>query len=120
MNHITNVTLASISERDCVKIHFHGKFTKDEAVKASMQWKNFMKQINGDKKPVIFDCKQMTDYDPLARIVWQNTISELKSQIDSIWVVTDSKLIAAGASLLGLFSSLKIHTVNLESNIHLN
>jgi len=59
----------------------------------------------------------MDDYEPLARTIWQNTINELKSQIRSMWVVTDSPIIATGAIIMSLFTSFKIKTVSSEEDI---
>lgn len=112
------VNLATISNNNCLKITFFGVFTKDQAQRAAAHWKEVMSKADEKKKlPVIFDCKNMTDYEPMARMIWQNTINELSKKIDSIWVVTDSKLIMAGAAILGLFSTLKIKTASSEEKI---
>jgi hypothetical protein len=111
------VNWAPVSNINCLKITFSGVFTKDQATNAAARWKEVMSKADNKKQPVIFDCKKMTDYEPMARIIWQNTINELSKKIECIWVVTDSKLIIAGAAILSLFSSLKIKTATTEEGI---
>jgi len=106
----------SVQDNECIKFTFKGCFTNKQAVKAADEWKKLFETQNR-KTIVVFDCLQMTDYEPLARGTWQQTITFLKTKIDTIWVITDSKVIAAGATIMGMFTSFTIKTVNSESKI---
>lgn len=128
MSIITHTTLSSTTRVDiswitlggikCLKFTFIGKLTHEAAGHAAIEWANEFKKIRKDTAvPVIFDCLHMSDYHPMARTCWQKVITELKSQIRDIWVISDSKIIRAGAAILGVFTSFAIRTVDAESKI---
>ena len=104
-----------INDKDCIKFTFQGLFTKEDALMASKEWKEIAS--SGKKFIVIFHAKEMAGYEPMARAIWQKMIVELKSQIENIWLITDSKLIAAGAAIMSMFTSFTIKTVNSEEKI---
>jgi hypothetical protein len=107
----------SLNNKLCMKITFYGTLIQEDAIVISNEWKEIF-TLNKDKKLiVIFNAKEMDDYAPMARIAIQKTINEFKHQIENIWLVTDSKLIAAGALVMGMFTSIKIKTVDVESKI---
>jgi hypothetical protein len=109
-----------VNGKNCLRFTFVGMFTKEDAESASDEWKKHFTQENGEKTVIIFNCLNMEDYEPLARVTWQNTIKSLKSEIKGIWVVTDSKLIASGAAIMGVFTSFAIKAVASESLINLD
>ncbi|MEQ9441601.1 MAG: hypothetical protein RIG62_21335 [Cyclobacteriaceae bacterium] len=115
----TTVEWVQINNTDCLKFTFNDVLTHKEALIASEEWKKAFQNNTAKKFMVIFDAKAMKDYEPMARSIWQKTISELKKQIDSIWVITDSKIIAAGAKIMGVFTSFSIKTVDSEEKITL-
>jgi phosphopantetheine adenylyltransferase len=59
----------------------------------------------------------MGGYDTEARLQWQKTLKELENQIDTVWLITQSSLIKMGASVMSLFTKLKIQVVRSESEI---
>jgi hypothetical protein len=63
---------------------------------------------------VIFDATNMNDYHPMARTFWQKTISQHKSKINLIWVISDSFIVLASAKIMGLFTSVKIKAAKPE------
>lgn len=115
----TTVEWVQINNTDCLKFTFNDVLTHKEALIASEEWKKVFQNKTTEKFIVIFDANEMKDYEPMARSLWQKTISDLKSQIDSIWVITDSKIIAAGAKIMGVFTSFSIKTVDSEEKITL-
>ena len=104
-------------EADFFKITFQEMFTRNNAQQASEEWIKQFKSKEPLKFHVIFDAKNLDDYEPTARSIWQRTISTLKNQILDITVITDSKVIAAGAKIMGVFTSFKINTVDCEEKI---
>lgn len=93
------------------------KLNKQEALRMCNDWRAFAADNKSEKHVLIIDALAMTDYEPMSRVIFQETINELKAQIEAIWVITNSKLISAGASLMGLFTSFKIKSVTSESQI---
>jgi hypothetical protein len=66
---------------------------------------------------LIWNCQEMTSYDTAARIQWQQTLKDLSDQIETIWLITDSRMIRMGAAVMALFSSLNIKPVDSEAAI---
>ena len=77
-------------------------------------------QRTGEKIALVWHCQKMKGYEPMARSLWQRTIKDLKDQIDSIWLITDSALIKAGATLISFFTKLDIKVVKSENKIFVN
>ena len=59
----------------------------------------------------------MKGYDSDARVKWQSALKEMNTQIDSIWLISDSSIIKMGATMMGLFSSLNVKVIKSESEI---
>lgn len=59
----------------------------------------------------------MENYEPQARIAFQQCMKELSEQIDKIWVVTESKIVLGGASIMSLIVGLPIKAVRSEEQI---
>ena len=112
----TIIETAVIDGQNCLKFIFKGVFTHQDAVEASIEWQRYFKD-HPQKMNVIFDASLMSNYEPMARATWQKTLSVLKNQIDSVWVITDSKIIAAGAKLMGIFTSFSIKAVGSQEKI---
>lgn len=108
------------SGKQCLRFTFSGKFTEQDAVPALEKWRQSFASKPGERIPMIWDCLNMNDYDYEARTLWQNACKEMKDQIDSIWVMTNSLLIRMGASVISVFSSLRIKVVDSEEDIKLS
>jgi len=105
------------SGKQYLKFTFTGKFTMDDAVPALDRWRQMFAEKNGQKISLIWDCLQMDDYEHEARTLWQNGCKEMKEQIEIIWVITNSLLIRMGASVISVFTSLKLKVVGSEGEI---
>ena len=105
------------SGKECLKFTFSGKFTDQDAVAATEKWRQIFATRKQQKMILIWDCLDMQDYDQHARNLWQNACKEQKDQIEIIWVLTNSILIRMGASVISVFTSLKIKVVGAEKDI---
>lgn len=105
------------SGKDCLKFTFTGKFSDQDAVAATEKWRQIFASKKQQKVILIWDCLDMHDYDQQARTLWQVACKEMKDQIDIIWVLTNSILIRMGASVISVFTSLKIKVVSSEKDI---
>ena len=90
---------------------FSGDFTEEDAIEGIEEWRELFSSARRDKLCIIWDCMQMTGYETGARIAWQKAIKELKKKINCVWLVTDSKIIKAGAKLMNAFTSFKLEVV---------
>ena len=59
----------------------------------------------------------MKCYESGARKKWTNALFEMKPQIGTIWLISDSALIRMGATVMGMATSLNIRTVGCESDL---
>ncbi len=108
---------AQINNLECLKFTFEDTFTEYDALNAISTWKTIFDQIKGKKVILVWHCLKMTGYDPMARVLWQKTIKELKDRIDKIWLITDSAIIQAGATIISIFTSFHIKVVKSEDKI---
>ncbi len=106
-----------ISDEPCLYFIFTGTLTENDAVLAIGKWKKLISEKNHPKLKLVYNCLEMDGYDKRARVIWQNTILELKDQIDEIWVIAKSNLIKIGASVMGTFTKFKIRVVESEQDI---
>lgn len=105
------------SGKDCLKFTFSGKFSDSDAAASTEKWRQIFSTKKQEKIILIWDCLEMHDYDQHARTLWQNACKEMKDQIEIIWVMTNSLLIRMGASVISVFTSLKIKVVSSEKDI---
>lgn len=111
---IEEITLKS---KNYLRITFHGHLTHEMSIQIAREWSRYMELHRPRRFNIIFHAQYMTDYDPMARIHWQDQISRLKMQINSLWIVTDSIILKGGAKLMGLFTSFPIAVVESEDEI---
>ncbi len=113
------IELCDINGSEFLRFTFRDKFLKDHAKNATQEWDEIFESTHGEKVPIIWDCINMTGYDHKARILWQKEIKKLKKQIDCVWLITDSKIIKAGAKTMSLFTSFKINVIESENQINI-
>ena len=112
------IEMREINNIDCLRFSFVGKLTKEDAVDGVKYWEDIFSYIpDGEKTTIIWDCKQMTGFENSARVEWQQAIRRLNSKIDIVWLVTNSKVIKAGAKLMSAFTSFNIKIVKRVSQI---
>ena len=93
-------------------------FTYESSLKSVEEWKSRFSDKEQLKFIVVWNCLEMTGYEPGARMLWQKTLQDLKSQIEVIWLISNSSLIKAGAKILSLSTSYNVKTVSSEAEIH--
>jgi hypothetical protein len=113
-----NIEEIKINNRECLRFNFSGVLKQKDAVQVCSEWKT-ISQTTKKKYVIIFNATKMVDYEPMTRNSFQSTMSELKSQIDQIWVVSESKLIRGGAAIMGMFTSFSIKAVDSEEHIEM-
>ncbi len=117
INKNPQIEWCQIDDRECLKFTFEGTFKEREALDAITRWKELFGMKKGEKVILVWQCQKMESYEPTARILWQKAIKDLKDQIDTIWLITDSSVIRAGAKIMALFTSFNLKVVNSEQKI---
>jgi len=105
------------SEKQCLKFTFGERLTAKEAEAAIGEWRKVFQNIPNNLIILIWDCRKMKGYDSDARVKWTDAIKEMKSQIDTIWLIADSSFIKMGAAVMGMVTSLNIKTIRSESEM---
>lgn len=107
----------TLKNQPFIKFSFSGNFTEKDASTAVKIWKQYFESKENEKIALIWDCLAMTGYEPGSRHHWQQMMTQLKHQIEVIWLITDSKIIRVGAMLLSAFTSYSIKVVATEKQI---
>ena len=105
------------SQKDCLRFTFGEKLTGKEAEIAIEEWREAFQSKSDKSIILIWDCRKMKGYDSNARVKWTVALKEMKRQIDTIWLITDSHLVKIGAAVMGVLSSINIKIVNSESEM---
>lgn len=107
----------TLNSKKYLKFSFDENLSEPDAVKAIEQWKKEFSKNQNSKVSLIWDCIKMKGYDSNARVHWQNALKELKSDIENIWLVSNSQLIRVGANVISVFAGLRINAVDSEDKI---
>ena len=107
----------TIGNKPCLKITIKGVFTQKYALELCDEWKILFSSDKNKSYQIVINAKEMVDYETIARSYFQKTIKEFKTQIEKMWIVSDSKLITSGAALVRVFTSLSISSVSSEDKI---
>lgn len=111
------IELYHLKDEECLKFIFKDKFKGKDAERSVVEWRDLFASLKGERIPLIWDCLEMTGYETKARTTWQQAMKELKNQIDCVWLVTNSKIIKAGAKLMSAFTKFTIKVVKSENEI---
>lgn len=111
------IELLNINNTKCIRINFNGLLKYEHSLAICNEWKKIALQNKNIHYNLILNAKDMSNYDPLARATFQKTLTEFKDSIQKIWLITDSKIISGGASLINITTSMPIHMVSSENEI---
>lgn len=112
-----NVELIVLKNEECLKFTFIGHFTEELAEYGIREWEYFFASAEDRKVIIIWDSKQMTGFDNKARVLWQKAIKKFKKQIECVWLISDSKIIRAGAKAMSVFTSFCLKAVKNDNEI---
>src|SRR4030042_4176091 len=97
-----------IQNKNCLRFTFIGDLNEKKAIDAIRIWKEEFTAKAGEKIILIWDCKEMTGYEPKARIHWQAALKELKNRIESIWLIKNSRIVKFGAMIMSALTPYEI------------
>lgn len=89
------------------------KKSADAAIKA---WDHEF-ALQPSRVDLIWDCTDMNDYDPVARMNWQKALTAHKGQINTIYLISDSAMIRAAAKIFSLFVGVSIKPVKCMDEV---
>jgi hypothetical protein len=107
----------TLHNKKCLKSEFHGVLKYELTRAVCSEWKKIALQNTTNQYNKIINARGLSNYEPMARSIFQNTLKELKGNIEKIWLITDSKIITGGASIMNMFTSVPIKVVSSENEI---
>lgn len=106
-----------LNHENCLKFTFQGELNTEHSKSAIKKWQDEFDAKPGQQICLIWDCQDMTGYDPGARRRWQQALDKMKSQIKNIWLISNSNIIKMGAMLMNTFTHLDIKIVKSEEEV---
>ncbi len=108
-----------LSGKPCLMFIFGEMLTGKEADTAVIRWKAAFQSREDKSVILVWDCRKMKGYESAARIKWTSALTEMKSRIGMIWLITESPIVQMGASIMGMISSIKIKTVHSDAELEI-
>lgn len=115
------VFLKNFEGKNCLYFEFKGVFDDKLADEVLPQAKKILQNELIDDKTlcVVCSCKEMKDYDPMARVKFQKFLKNYEKNIKTMWIITSSKIIKYGGLLMDLVLPFSIKIVENEEQIKL-
>lgn len=114
-----DIDLCQLTETACLKFKFNNNLSEEDARYAIQEWNDLLNSSKDDKVNMIWDCLEMKNYEQKALALWQHALKESRNKINQIWLVTESKMLRAGAMLISAFTNMKIKVVKSHDKINL-
>ncbi|SHJ89466.1 hypothetical protein SAMN04488028_10252 [Reichenbachiella agariperforans] len=95
---------------------FKGKFTKQESTAGSRAWSEELESSNNSYR-FIWDCSEMTGFEPSARTEWYKSMKLYKGRISDVTVISSSILIRGAARVMLEMFGLKSYIVKSTADI---
>ncbi|WP_448530151.1 hypothetical protein [Raineya sp.] len=105
--------------KNCLYFEFKGVFDDKLATEILPQAEKILQNELKDDKAlcVVCSCKEMQDYDPMARVKFQKFLKNYEKNIKTMWVITSSKIIKYGGLLMDLVLPFSVKVVESEEQI---
>jgi hypothetical protein len=116
-NNFEKIERINLNNKECLRFNFNGLLNQKEAVSTCNEWVAISSLDKSKKFVIIFNATKMVDYEPMTRAHFQNTMKELKGQIDQIWVISNSSLVRGGAAIMGMLTSFTVRAVDSEEHM---
>lgn len=114
----TDVAIEWSSDQQSLIFTFPPMLTKEAASAAIEVWDQQAGK-KGREIHLVWNCSSMKDYEPAARILWQDALKKHKKKIGDIWLVSGSRVIRTAAKILAMFVELKIKPVRSMEEVPL-
>ena len=85
---------------NCIYFSYKGKFTKDASEQATKYWSGLFESNQDTSYQFIWDCTQMSGFEPSARSIWYGAMKKHKSRINHVTIISPSILIRGAARVM--------------------
>ena len=112
---IANVSVQLIKKNEKLYLQFDfiGHLDEATAVQAISEWRKKLQSLHPPdaKVDLIYNCISMTGFDTAARKKWQETMKELQTRTNVIWIVSDNIFIIGAAKTMSILTRYTIKSV---------
>lgn len=106
------VVKQNISSQNVILFDFPPRLTLEQAEQAICRWKEILTHYPNQRFTLIWQCSRMQEYEPTARIAWQQAMKDTLDQTQIVYIVSASPIIKAGAYLMNAFSRFTLKPIN--------
>ncbi|SMD32218.1 hypothetical protein SAMN04488029_0561 [Reichenbachiella faecimaris] len=94
------IRLAPEIEENCLMFQFENKFTIDASVQATKYWSSVFESDKSSLYSFIWDCSQMSGFEPSARKEWYRAMKLYKHRVSHITIISPNILIRGAARVM--------------------
>lgn len=108
-----NLEIISNSQFGLNSLHFifKGKFTEEASIKGTEAWSKEFDEHSSESYHLIWDCTDMSGFEPAARKEWYNCMKLYKKRIREVTVISQNILIRGAARVMLEFFGLQSRMV---------
>ena len=96
---------------NCLHFKFKGKFTEETSIQGTQAWAKEFEANPDTQYCMLWDCSQMTGFEPAARKEWYLHMTKYKDRIKEVNVVAKNLIIRGAAKVMLEFFGLKSRVV---------
>ena len=85
---------------NCIYFVFKGKFTQDASEQATSNWSGLFDSNPDTSYSFIWDCSQMSGFEPSARTIWYEAMKKHKTRISHVAIISPNILIRGAARVM--------------------
>ena len=96
---------------NCLHFRFKGKFTVQTSIEGTQAWAQEFDSNPKTNYCMLWDCSEMTGFEPAARKEWYNCMTKYKGRIKEVNVIAKNLIIRGAAKVMLEFFGLKSRVV---------
>ncbi|MFY0598803.1 MAG: hypothetical protein JXR03_03970 [Cyclobacteriaceae bacterium] len=96
---------------------FKDKFTEEASASSTKAWKEIFNSRSGKSFTLIWDCLQMTGFEPSAKNKWMECMGGLRNQISSVIVISDNIVIRGASHLMLKFYGFEYRVFKSQEEV---
>ncbi|UXX79017.1 hypothetical protein N7E81_16810 [Reichenbachiella carrageenanivorans] len=113
-----SIRLAPELGQNCIYFSFKDKFTLDASENATRYWSGLFDANVDVAYRFVWDCSQMTGFEPSARKEWYTAMKKHKNRISHITIISPSLLIRGAARVMMEAFGIKSKMLKTKEGLH--
>ncbi|MEP2026990.1 MAG: hypothetical protein ABJH98_07005 [Reichenbachiella sp.] len=113
-----DISLSPKFGQNCIYFVFKDKFTLDASINSTKYWTNLFESNAETSFQFIWDCTNMSGFEPSARKEWYGAMKKYKNRIDHITIVSPNILIRGAARVMMEVFGIKSKMVKTKEELN--